>query len=514
MRMLQTLLTTHDVSYGTSTQELFSKVSLTIKEHDRIALIGKNGTGKTTFLKILSGMMETDSGTVMSNGSVGYVPQVSGVHDTTLCVSDLLPDHTCTYERFCEQYERIFSSSVPARSAALRRMSGGEITKLWIALVAARNPSVLLLDEPTNHLDLRSIEELEEWIGHFAGAVVFVSHNRTFLSRVALSVWELRDGVVTVFGGSYAEHLQKKRSDAEAMGRKYEATKKELRALHKGERMRETKAARAAKVARQHKHEVSRSRGAEHYFKDRSEKGVGKIKQKHNERRSELKDSLESLRPQKQKTIHMPLDSKSKGKRLLLETTDLSVCAGTTPLVEHVDLRIEFGDRLSISGDNGTGKTLLLASLMHEIKKPTGGVSKVGTNVTVEFIDQQYDIVDQDLTLFENLEKHMPVVDAQEAYKQMGRFQFPEQYAHKAARELSGGEVARLAFAIATIAPVDLLVLDEPTNNLDIETVDVIVAALNDFKGSLVVVTHDVSFLEALAIERTYQIVDGVFRPG
>jgi ATPase subunit of ABC transporter with duplicated ATPase domains len=149
---------------------------------------------------------------------------------------------------------------------------------------------------------------------------------------------------------------------------------------------------------------------------------------------------------------------------------------------------------LRFLGDNGSGKSILVKKIMEEIDQPTPHVSKVGSDINVAYIDQQYEVVIQDLTVFENLEQRMNVVDQELIYKQIGRFQFPEHYAHKKASELSGGESARLAFSIATIAPLDLLILDEPTNNLDIETVDIILDALNEYRGSLIVISHDFVF--------------------
>lgn len=511
MRMSKTLLTTHDVAYATSIQKLFSNISVTIKGKDRIGLIGSNGTGKTTFLKLLEGVWEPDSGTVTKNGSVGYVPQISKESHQQIKIKELLLSAGCSYAQFSSTYESVFSSAVPDRESDIDEMSGGVRTKLWIALVATKNPSVLLLDEPTNHLDQKSINELKQWINTFVGAVVFVSHNQSFLTDIASTIWELRDQTITVFGVGYKDYLQQKLHNANAQARQYEAVKKDLKSLEKGIQMRETKAARATKVQRKNKGEPSRSKSAENYFQNRSEKGVGRIKKKHDAQRSELEGSLESLRPTFHKTINLPLDGRSRNGGLILDTKGLLIAIDSRVLIKDVDLRIEYGDRLAILGDNGAGKTLLVKKLMHEIDQPTSGVSKTGNDVQVAYIDQQYEVVNQDWTVFENLEQKINITDPELIYKQIGRFQFPEHYAHKKASELSGGETARLALAITTITPLDLLILDEPTNNLDIETTDVIFDALNDFKGSLIVISHDTSFLEGLRIQTSYVIENSSF---
>jgi ATPase subunit of ABC transporter with duplicated ATPase domains len=504
--MLQTLLSTHDVAYATSIQRLFSDISIAVKEKDRIGLIGPNGVGKSTFLKILTGIVEPNSGTVIKNGRVSYVPQITIESHKQMTVAELLQSQACPYEQFCSKYQSIFSSTTPTKDLRIDKMSGGEQTKLWIAMVASQSPRVLLLDEPTNHLDYKSITELKKWLETFQGAVVFVSHNKSFLSEMAKTIWELHSQTIDVFGSGYNDYLQQKEQLADAQERKCEATKKELKSLEKGVRMRETKSTRADKVHRKNKTESSRSKSAENYFKNRSEKGVGNIKKKHDAKRSELEESLQNLQTSAHKTIHLPLNSKSRKGGLILETKSLSVVIGSRALIDDVNLRIEYGDRIAILGDNGSGKTILVKKLMEEINHPTLHRSKVGSDINVAYIDQQYEVIMQDLTVFENLEQRMNVVDQELIYKQIGRFQFPEHYAHKKASELSGGESARLAFALATIVPLDLLILDEPTNNLDIETVDIILDALNDYRGSLVVISHDTSFLETLKIQRFYTV--------
>lgn len=506
MRMLKTLLSTHDVAYATSTQKLFSNILVTIKEKDRIGLIGPNGIGKSTFLKILEGVLEPDSGTVTKHGRIGYVPQIAEEFRQQVAIDELLQSASCPYEQFCNTYKSIFSSTVPNKNSAINSMSGGERTKLWIAMVASQLPQVLLLDEPTNHLDQKSITELKRWIHTFKGAVVFVSHNRPFLSDVAHIIWELNAQTINVFGSGYTDYLHQKEHLAAAQARRYEVTKKELLALDKGVQMRETKAARAAKVQRKNRAESSRSKSAENYFKNRSEKGVGNIKKKHDARRNELEESLQDLQMGSPKTINVPLDSRSRKGGLILETEALPITIDSRVLINDVSLRIEYGDRLAILGENGSGKTVLVKKLMEEVTQPTPNISKVGSDITVAYIDQQYEMVAQNLTVFENLEQKMNDIDQELIYKQIGRFQFPEHYTHKKASELSGGETARLAFAIATITPLDLLILDEPTNNLDIETTDIIIEALNDFKGSLVVISHDTYLLGELKVQQAYII--------
>lgn len=511
MRMSKSLLTTHDVAYATSLKELFSKVSVSVKEKDRIGLIGNNGTGKTTFLRLLEGVLEPDSGTVVKSGIVGYVPQVSKNAHQKQLVNELLHLHGCTHQQFASTYRQIFSSVVPNEEDEITTMSGGERTKLLIAMVASMNPDILLLDEPTNHLDARSIKELQSWIKTFPGAIVFVSHNRSFISNMAQTIWELEDCAITVFGGSYEEYLEKKQHDSDAHARQHEANKKQLNSLQQAVRMRETKAARATREQNRSKGQPDRSRGAEDYFRNRSEKGIGKLKKRQDAARIEIEKKILSTQKAAVKTVNVPLLSQRKQGQLLIDSEHLDVTLGSRVFVHVPRIRIEIGDRVSISGANGVGKTLLLKTLMKEIAEPSVGITKSGTGTKVVYIDQQYDVINPTLTVFENLEQHVPHVHKERVYKQLGRFQFPAEYANKKASELSGGETARLAFAIATVSPLDLLVLDEPTNNLDIETMRVISSALEDFEGAVLAVSHDEAFLESLDITQKYLIQNGTF---
>lgn len=512
MRMLKVLLTTHNVAYTTSIRELFSGVSIAIKDGDRIGLVGQNGVGKTTLLRLLAKEIEPDSGTVVINDSLGYVPQKPNPHHKTLSIQELLQEKEVSYEIFSDIYKKVFSSAVPKNDVLIGKMSGGEFTKAFIAIALTAKPRILLLDEPTNHLDQKSIKELELWLHTFSGAVLLVSHNRTFLDKVAKTIWEISDGRVEVYGVSYSDFLTQKKQNTVAKERLYEAKQKELKALERGEKLRDVKAQRAEGIRSKNKSEPSRSKSEENYFRNRSEKGLGKIKKKHDIKRQEIESSLDELHKINQKTINIPLSNQISGRRLIVEVNGLDVEVGGSVIVVGINLRIEYGDRITISGDNGVGKTLLVKKLITEIEDPANETSRVGADIKVAYIDQHYEIIDPQLSVLENIEDNMQVIDRELAYKQLGRFQFPDYYAHKKASELSGGETARLAFAITTVRPLDFLVLDEPTNNLDIETVDVILAALNNFKGALLVISHDTFLLDNLKLERNYAIRDGIFR--
>lgn len=510
MRMLQTILTTHNLGYTSPAQTLFSDIGLTIKSKDRIGLIGRNGTGKSTLLKILSGNTESTTGTVNRNGSFGYVPQLPEPELKNLSVSELLANNNLTYKDFCVYYLETFTSAPPSESDRIKNLSGGEFTKLCFVLAISHKPALLILDEPTNHLDQTSLLALERYLQNFDGAVLLVSHNRDFLNRTVNSIWELSDQTISIFGGNYEHYLEQKQQTMAANDRAYEATQKELAALKRGMARRETRESRAQKTERQHKGDASRTKSADNYFRNRSQKGAGRLKQQQEQALKLLSNKLTSLRSPSSKKINIPLSVSNSGKRLIIETHNLSVKVTEKTLIHDVNLRVTHSEHIAITGDNGSGKTLLLRKLESEFLDPSSNTN-VGTDIKTAYIDQRYDIVDTQLTLLENLSKRLNTTDSELVFKQLGRFQFPPSYAHKSTSQLSGGETARLAFAMATISPLDLLILDEPTNNLDMDTVDVIIDALKEFNGALLVVSHDTFFLEKIGVDKTYQIHDKTF---
>lgn len=506
--MSRSLLTTHDIQCSTAVGPLFSHVSLSVQPHDRIGLVGKNGVGKTTLFHVLAGATEPDVGTMVRHSRVRYVPQVAHTGSTTKTLHELLESHGCASPSFTRAYTEVFGACPFTPEIQLTSCSGGELTKIHIACAVSERPDVLLLDEPTNHLDRTSIEQLREWLTGFTGAVVVASHNRTFLDAVVRDVWELANGTLTLYGGTYTDYIRTKAHERDAQARMHAATKKELAALKEGERMREVKAARAARTARKLKNEPSRSPSAENYFKNRSEKGIGSIKKKHDEQEEQLRQQLHVHAPSPERRIHVPLVAHGTKRRMVVDARDVTVATPKQVLVRGVTLQILYGDRIAISGDNGTGKTVLLKTLLGDTTYLTDGEIRHGSVLETAYIDQRYDMVDTQVTLYENIAAHMDTLDAERVHKQLGLFHFPEHYVHRSAGALSGGEIARLAFAIATVRPLDLLALDEPTNNLDIETIDIIHSALNAYTGALLVVSHDAFFVEALNVDRSYEIMD------
>lgn len=504
--MSRALLTVHDLAYSTSVATIFSKLSVTVSAGARIGLIGRNGVGKTTFLQLLASKLELDSGTITIDGVVGYVPQVPDSHLKEVTIGDLLGQEAYLHGQYDQLYAKIFNAPALTKDIQIKDLSGGEYTKAYITFSVMSNPDVLLLDEPTNHLDTKGIESLQNWLYQFPGAVICVSHNRAFLENAAKIIWEISENTINVFTGTYSESIIQKGYEAEAKERKYESVKKELNVLEKGVSMREVRVARAAKASKRSKSDASRDKMADGYTANRSEKGAGRLKKQQDSERVRLGNTLDDLRAVQTTSVSIPLDGRSGGKKMIFDVKNITVLIGERTLVTDVSIRVEYGDRVAITGDNGAGKTVLVKRLLEEVMAPSMQSNGEDGAIEMQYIDQRYDIVDESLTLFENLESVVATTNNERIYKQLARFKFPEHYMHRKPTELSGGELARLAFAMVTTSPIDLLVLDEPTNNLDVDTVDVILEALQDFTGAIVVISHDQFFLDSLKIERMYAI--------
>ncbi|MDE1945305.1 MAG: ABC-F family ATP-binding cassette domain-containing protein [Patescibacteria group bacterium] len=510
---MQILLSTKNIGFELPHKTLFRALSVTIARGDHIGLIGRNGEGKTSLLKILAGAVPPSSGRVESFGKVHYLPQLEfSLFERAETVEALLESRGVSWALVHASIERLFGTTGILPDKEVRALSGGELAKLLIATADTDSPDVLLLDEPTNHLDADGLEVLKRYLLAFRGAFVVVSHDPLFLDHVVSSLWELEGGILTRFGGNYSAYQEQKHLADEARERHLEAAKKDIRKARQAIEARETRAARAARAGRRSKAEPSRDKFAEGFFKGRSEKGAGRLKRQQDQMMEERQEKARQLQRPRRKTVQVGIAAGAeRSKRMLVSVSDGSLVVAGRTLVDAINLRIEFGDRLVLMGKNGSGKSSLAKALVGipGAYVLTGSVKRSDTFEAV-YMDQKYQTVRPELSILDNLLQANPSMNEQAARGQLGTFLFcVETSIHKTADTLSGGETARLALAQATSRPIDLLVLDEPTNNLDIETLDTITDALEDFPGAMMVISHNVHFLARLGIERAYILSGG-----
>ncbi|MBX3169125.1 MAG: ABC-F family ATP-binding cassette domain-containing protein [Candidatus Eremiobacteraeota bacterium] len=474
-------------------QNLFENVDLTLQAGDRLGVIGVNGCGKSTFLKVMAGLVEPDKGTVwVAEGyRVGYLPQAPQV-EGHLTVAEAVYQSQAEVLALWHEYEKVaeagqdmrrlgelqhslenagfFELQVRADIAitqlglgALRefpidQLSGGQRRRVALAQALTRQPDVLLLDEPTNHLDTDSIDWLEGYLRGYAGAVVMVTHDRYFLDRITSRTLEIEDAQVTCYQGNYARYLEKK-SELQALAEASQAKRanlwrRELEWLRRGPRARATK--QKARIERAYE-----------------------------------------LKPEHQKKpegLEIGLGSARLGKKVLV-AQGLSKKFGEKRLFEKLDLILEPGERLGIVGPNGSGKTTLLEILAGRLQ-PDNGSLEIGSTVKLGYFDQENRQLDPNLKVIDSLRQvaeSIPLANGEvlTAAQMLERFLFSGRLQHTLVGRLSGGERRRLYLLQVLMSNPNVLFLDEPSNDLDIPTLSCLEDYLDQYPGSLLVSSHD-----------------------
>ncbi len=452
------------------TKVLFDGADLAVSRGDRICLVGRNGTGKSTLLKVAAGLVQADAGErfVQPGTRLAYLPQDPDLsaHATAIdAVAEVLADPA---ERF--RAAAVLADLGVAPEADPRALSGGECRRVALARALVGDPDVLLLDEPTNHLDLPTIEWLEERLAAFSGGLVTISHDRAFLSRLTRQTVWLDRGVARRMDKGFAE---------------FEGW---------AETILEQEAAERARLDKKIAEETQWSRQG---ISARRKRNQGRLRALYDLRqeRAEQRHSLGAVR--------MAADSGALSGRLVLEAAGISYAWQGKPVLAETSLRVLRGDRVGIVGANGTGKSTLLNILMGNLPPDSGSV-RLGTNLSIVYLDQGRAALKDEATVWETLcpkggDQVMVRGRPRHVISYMRDFLFDDAQAKSPVGSLSGGERNRLLLAIALAKPSNLLVLDEPTNDLDMETLDLLQETLADYDGTVLVVSHDRDFLDRVA---------------
>ncbi len=384
--------------------------------------------------------------------------------------------------------------------------------RLGFARLLLADPEVLFLDEPTNHLDLQGIEWLTRFLSAWKGGYVVISHNRNLLDAATSTTWELTDGGISVFGGNYSFYREQKRLTEEAKKRGVVLLQEKIKSSkhqYAHEQMRAAHSARAAISDRANDHDRFKAG----FKKDISERTAGKKKTRIQESLISLKEELVSTRQKIPPSIRPSIvASESSSRRRLIRVKDFTCGYGGRVLVSIPELEIRFGDRIAIFGNNGSGKSTVVKAFMDNPSVTVGGVIERADRTRIEYLDQFYSIINRKKTVWQLIVENSPNLSDIERRNHLARFLFRDTAdIQKPAGVLSGGELARLAIALIAIEQIDLLILDEPTNNLDISAIEETETALQEFKGALIVISHDLVFLRNIGIRRAYAILDGKF---
>jgi len=455
---------------------IFSDLDLVVQPGDRVALVGRNGSGKSTLMKVMAGLVEADAGSLVvpSGRSVGYMeqdPQMSGFATLgDFAASELDPGELYKVERAGEGLK--FDPDRPVATA-----SGGERRRAALAKLMAEAPDLMLLDEPTNHLDIEAITWLESELKSTRAAYVLISHDRAFLRALTRATLWVDRGQV---------RRQEKGFDG------FEAWRDKI---WEEEDQQRHKLNRLIK---------SESRWAVEGISARRKRNMGRVRALH-----ELKDQRAG-QIKRQGAAELALEAGPKSGRKVIEVEGLSKSFGDKQIVQDFSLKVQRSDRVAFVGPNGAGKTTLLKLMLGQVE-PDAGVVKLGTNLEIALFDQTRDQLDPDATLWENLTSDPLLGISGKADQVMVRgvakhvvgylkeFLFDEAQARAPVRSLSGGEKARLLLARLMARQSNLLVLDEPTNDLDVETLDLMQELLDAYEGTVLLVSHDRDFLDRVA---------------
>ncbi|MEG4441268.1 ABC-F family ATP-binding cassette domain-containing protein [Microcoleus sp. AT9_B5] len=497
------------------TRTLFADITVAIHEGSRIGLVGRNGSGKSTLLKLLAGQLIPQIGTVARTGSIYYLPQVSTLNlsASNELVLDWIASHSDDWWTVTTLLEEKFASEV-SLSQPLSTVSGGELTKLWLAIALSKQPDILLLDEPTNHLDLLTLEQLQTALQEFSGAFVIVSHKPFFLDRTVDTIWELTPAELKVYGGNYSFYRSQKEIEHQAALRAREVARKELKRAKISASHEQERAAQSRQQGRKRADSIPRILAGA--WKRQAEVMAGIAKQKHELAVEKATDRVTKTKIRTTKATRVKLEECSQKNKNLIDIQGADLKLGERRLIKNIQLHVSSGSRIAIAGKNGSGKSCLAQALLGMERTPAileSGEVAIKSAIKGVYLDQSYEMVDRSRTVLENMQMANPNLDYQLLRQQLGNFLFFNDEVNKPASALSGGELARLGLAAIGISQIDWLILDEPTNNLDLETVNQIVDGVNEFQSALWVISHDLDFLSRIGITQAYQLHNSQLQP-
>jgi ATP-binding cassette subfamily F protein uup len=448
---------------------LLDNASLFIESGERIALVGRNGEGKSTLMRILCGTEKPDSGSVnlQSGVRVGFLPQSvprdmpGTVHDVVLAGVEADADEWQAAQRA----ETVIARMGLDAAAAFGALSGGQKRRALLARALVQQPDILLLDEPTNHLDIDSIQWMESFLLRYRGALLFVTHDRAFLRRLATRIVELDRGRLKSWAHPYPRYL--------------ELRQQELEAEEKRNALFDKKLAQEETWIRQG-------------VKARRTRSIGRV------------HALEKLRLERSKrrehvgSVTLQVQQSGQSGRKVITALDVSYAWGEHPVVDRLTTQLMRGDKVGIIGPNGCGKTTLIRLLLRQLE-PQSGTVEHGTNLEIAYFDQHREAIDDNRTVAQNVcgENDYVIFNGKKRHviSYLEDFLFPPERSRSAAKVLSGGERNRLLLARLFTRPFNVLVMDEPTNDLDADTLELLEDLLVEHEGTLLLVSHDREFI-------------------
>ena len=510
--------------------QLFEDVSFSLNEGESISIVGPNGCGKSTMLKMIAGLEKVDSGNVniKKGARVAYLDQTGSSQKDDRAVNEILhsvfkelnemndrlavlqnklnqnlpeSEYNAIMNKYCDLLEKfsmaggydidfnintIVEGLKIDKSLLMQRyddLSGGEKTLVQLAKALLIKPDLFLLDEPTNHLDIERIEWLESYIKSFKGAIVIVSHDRYFLDRMSNKILALDNGIAKVYSTNYSGYLQERERDFEKQMAEYKDQQIAMKRL-------------------------------EEQIKYFSERGMATNSSTLCDRAHALQTQLDRMkkravaRPKEQKKLKVGFEEERKTSKRIIVAEDLSVNVPNGKIIlDKINLNICAGERVALIGANGSGKSTFIKSIMGEQTLPISGVSFIGPSVKVGYLPQIINFPNREIKLLEYFKGEIGITE-QRARQILAGFQFYKEDVNKKIKNLSGGEKIRIKLAELLQQKINTLIFDEPTNHIDIPTKEVLEEAIEDFDGTLIFVSHDRYFINKFA-DKTIEFKDG-----
>lgn len=504
--MIEISLNKINKSYGYN--NVLNNLSFDIKTNERVALIGSNGCGKSTTLRIIMGLETSDSGSVSirKESKIGYLTQIppeekDGVIARSVYlrgVSELLDlenrintfvKNMTSNEKDIKNFDKLqeefrikggynlkemiekirsgFKISDELLDREYNKLSGGEKTLINLASIVLSNPDILLLDEPTNHLDIDTLEWFEEYLSNYNGTVVIISHDRYFLDRTVNKIIEMENGSADVYHGNYSYYLKESEKRLMLEFKNYKNQQKEINAL---------------------KEAIIR-------YRQWGTKGNNPMffrRAKAIETRLQKMDIIEKPKTKNELKINLKVDERTSNRVLIISNFDLSI--GNRELLKKANMEVYYKERVCLMGKNGVGKTTLIKNILNN----THDNIKLGTNIKIGYIPQEIRFDNEDLTIYEHMRKIF-VGSESELRSKLNQFYFTSDNINKKIKSLSGGEKVRLKLLELILKNANLLILDEPTNHIDIDTREILEESLLNYEGTILFISHDRYFINKIA---------------
>jgi len=525
----------NNISYShTNKENLFSNLSFAIS-HNKIALIGDNGTGKSTLLKIIAGELNIDAGSIVREGSLVYFPQDFSIYNNKTVAEvlsvkeklsslekilsgisnqndyEILNDEWDLPERINEIFREAKLSDI-ALDRKFDTLSGGEKSRLLFASLLLNKPDFALLDEPTNHLDRESRTLLYSLIKNYKRGLLVVSHDRELLNLMN-EINELSSKGIRSYGGNYDFYKEQKEIETEAAQNTYEALNQQYIKSVKEKTAALEKQAKRSAAGKKKMEAGGIPKIAKNYLQDSSMKTLSRLKKSHLQKTDEIETKLSGAKENLEKPNAINIDLNSKdipSQKMILEVKDLNFRfenTGNFLWKDNINFVISGAERWGIAGTNGSGKSVLLKLILGKLRPSAGEIKLYSRNSA--FLDQDVEILDNELSIYENLKNYSAKLSEEkipehELRIRLARFLFRGEDAFKKVNLLSGGEKIRagLACIMAPGNSPDLLVLDEPSNNLDLKSIMELTDTLNSYKGAMLIVSHDKQFLNEIQISK------------